>query len=84
MASTAKIQERIADIVGRPYNVRFEEIKWVMDQLGASERSTKHTRMFTLPGHRFTVNEHSNGKSTVPKYSVDNFRNLMIELGLYD
>jgi hypothetical protein len=83
MASTAKIQERIADIVGRPYNVRFEEIKWVMDQLGASERSTKHTRMFKLGGRRLMVNEHSNGKDTVPKYSVDDFRDLMVELGLY-
>jgi hypothetical protein len=84
MASTAKIQEKIADIVGRPHNVRFEEIKWVMDQLGASERSTKHTRLFKLHGRRVVINEHNNGKDTVPRYSVDNFRNLMIELGLCD
>ena len=82
MASTAKIQEKIADIVSPPYNVRFEEIKWVMDQLGASERSTKHARLFRLGGRRLMINEHNNGKDTVPKYSVDDFRNLMIELGL--
>lgn len=83
MASTAKIQEKIADIVGRPYNVRFEEIKWVMDQLGASERLTKHARLFSLSGRRLFINEHNNGKDTVPKYSVDDFRDLMIELDLY-
>jgi hypothetical protein len=83
MASTAKLQEKIADIVGRPYNVRFEEIKWVMDQLDASERPGKHGHLFRLGKHRLMVNEHNNGKNTVPKYSVDDFRNLMVELDLY-
>jgi hypothetical protein len=83
MASTAKVQEKIADIVRRPFNVRFSEIKWVMDQLGAIERPAKHGRLFRLEGHRLMINEHNNGKDTVPKYSVDEFRDLMIELGLY-
>jgi hypothetical protein len=83
MASTSKVQEKIADIIGRPHNVRFGEIKWVMEQLGAIERPTKHGRLFRLGGHRLMLNEHNNGKDTVPKYSVDDFRNLMIDLGLY-
>jgi hypothetical protein len=83
MASTAKVRERIAEIVGRPCNVRFEEIKWVLDQLGAQERPCRHGRLFRLDGHRLIINEHNNGKPTVPKYSVDGFRNLMIELGHY-
>lgn len=83
MASTAKIKEQIADIVGRPYNVRFDEIKWVMDQLDAVERPARHGRLFRLGGRRIMINEHNNGKDTVPKYSVDEFRDLMIELGLY-
>lgn len=83
MASTARIQETIADIAGRPYNVRFEEIKWIMDQLGAAERSTKHGQLFNLGGRRLMINKHNNGKATVPKYSVDEFTDLMIELGLY-
>ena len=82
MASTAKIQEKIAAIVGRPYNVRFDEIKWIMDQLGASERRTKHGRMFKLNDHKVMINEHNNGKDTVPKYSVDEFRDFVIDLGL--
>jgi hypothetical protein len=83
MASIAKIQEKIADLVSRPYNVRFEEIKWVMDQLGATERNAKHGRLFCLDGRRIMINEHNNGKDTVPKYSVDEFRDLMIERSLY-
>jgi hypothetical protein len=83
MGSTAKLQEKITDIVSRPYNVRFEEIKWVMDQLGAAERPGKHGRLFKLGTRRLMVNEHNNGKNTVPKYSVDEFRDLMIDLGLY-
>jgi hypothetical protein len=83
MASTEKIQERVADIVSRPHNVRFEEIKWVMDQLGAKERQTTHGWLFNINGRRVMINRHNNGKSTVPQYSVDNFRDAMIELGLY-
>ena len=83
MASTAKVQETIANIISRPNNVRFEEIKWVMDQLGATGRQSRHAQLFRLRGHRLMVNKHNNGKSTVPQYSVDEFRNLMIELELY-
>jgi len=82
MASTAKIQEKIAEIVGRPHNVRFEEIEWVMNQLGASQRASKHGRLFNLHRHRLMINEHNDGRDTVPKYSVDDFRDLMAELDL--
>jgi hypothetical protein len=54
-----------------------------MDQLGATERNAKHGRLFCLDGRRIMINEHNNGKDTVPKYSVDEFRDLMIERGLY-
>jgi hypothetical protein len=83
MASEAKIRERIAAIIGRPNSVRFEEIKWVMDQLGFTEKVTRHTRMFRLKGHRLMINQHNNGKNTVPAYSVDEFMKLMTELELY-
>lgn len=83
MASTEKIRDRIAEIISRPYGVRYEEIKWVMDQLGATERPSRHGHLFRLAEHRILINEHNNGKTAVPKYCVDDFRNLMIELGLY-
>lgn len=82
MASTAKIQEKIAEIVGRPHNVRFDEIEWVMTQLGASQRPSKHGRLFKVGDRRIMINEHNNGRDTVPKYSVDDFRDLMVELDL--
>lgn len=83
MASSSKIQEKIARLIDRPNNVRFEEIKWIMDQLGASGRPAKHGQLFKLDGRRLMINKHNNGKETVPQYSVDEFRDLMIELGLY-
>lgn len=83
MASTEKVRDRIAEIISRPYGVRHEEIKWVMDQLGATERPSKHGQLFRLRSHRILINEHNSGKNTVPKYCVDDFRDLMIELGLY-
>jgi hypothetical protein len=52
MASKAKLRERIAELIGRPTNVDYEDIKWVMDQLGASSRTTKHTVMFKIPGNK--------------------------------
>lgn len=83
MVSTAKIKEKVADIISRPHNVRFDEIKWVMDQLGASERSAKHGQLFRVGDRRVMINKHSNGKDTVPRYSVDEFEELMAELDLY-
>jgi hypothetical protein len=83
MASTSKIQEKIADILARPHNVRFDEIKWVMNQIGAVERPGKHGRLFRLGSLRVMINEHNNGKDTVPKYSVDAFRDFVTELELY-
>jgi hypothetical protein len=83
MASTSKIQERIAEIVGRPNSVKFGEIKWVMDQIGAKGRRCKHGWLYSLNGKRVMINEHNNGKDTVPQYSVDEFMEFMIELGLY-
>ena len=64
MPSIPKVQEKIAEIISRPHNVTFDEIKWVMDKLGASERG-KHGRLFSLNHHRIMINEHNNGKNTV-------------------
>jgi hypothetical protein len=83
MASTARVREEIADIVSRPHNVRFSEIKRIMDHLGASGRPAKHGHLFCLNGRRLMINKHSDGRGTVPQYSVDEFRECMIEVGLY-
>jgi len=84
MASDSKVQAEIASIIGRPHNVKFSEIKWVMTQLGApAPKEGKHGYIFKLSGRRLMINKHNNGKGTVPQYCVDDFRDLMIELGLY-
>ena len=84
MASTSKIQSKIAEIISKPHNVRFEEIKWVMDQLGASGRAAKHGHLFCLNSQRVMINQHNDGRGTVPQYSVDDFRDFLIDLGLYE
>ena len=84
MPSSSRIREQIADIIGRPRNVRFSEIKRIMDQLNATERTAAHGQLFNVNGRRVMINKHNNGKETIPKYSVDEFRDAMIELGLYE
>jgi hypothetical protein len=84
MASESRIREAVAELLGRPHNVRFEEIEWVMNQLEATGRPCKHGYLFRIQGRRILVNKHNNGKDTVPRYSVEEFRDLMTELGLCD
>lgn len=83
MPSTAEIQNRIAAIISDPKNVSFSEIKWVMDSLGATERACPCGRLFRLGQHRVTISLNKNGENKVPKYSVDEFRDLMIDLELF-
>lgn len=56
-----------------------------MNQLCATSRKTKHTVMFRIPGcsKPLMLNRHNNGKSHLPSYCVADFRDRMIELGLY-
>lgn len=84
MPSSSKIREQVADIISRPRNVRYEEIKRIMDLLNATERTTAHGQLFNVNGRRFMINKHNHGKETIPKYSVDAFRDAMIDLGLYE
>lgn len=85
MASNQKLLARIAELIGRPNNVDYEEIKWVMDQLDATSRTTKHTVMFRIPGNKnaLMLNKHNNGKKHLPPYCVKSFCDRMTELGLY-
>ncbi len=55
-----------------------------MDQLNATERTATHGQLFNVNGRRVMINKHNNGKGTIPKYSVDEFRDAMIDLGLYE
>ena len=87
MATEEKIRQRIGEIVGRSNNVEYEEILWVLKQLGCPEaRTTKHGVLHKIPGctRRLLINAHNNGKAHIPSYCVDEFRDCMIELGLCD
>jgi hypothetical protein len=51
MADLAAIKRVIRDLAGRRRNVTFDEIKWVVDQLGqfcdVGSRRTTHGTLFT-------------------------------------
>jgi hypothetical protein len=86
MADLETIKEKIRNIAGRRKNVTFDEIKWVVNQLGqfykVSSRPARHGSLFTVGNQRFMINSHNPGSKQVKPYSVDDFINAMIELGL--
>jgi len=89
MAAIEKIKERIRELAERRENVALAEIRWVvsrLDELGyrTSERVATHGRLFGVGATRFMVNCHSRGDKQVKAYSVEDFVNAMIELGLYE
>jgi hypothetical protein len=84
MASEHRIQVEIVSIINRPHNAKFSEIEWVMKHLGApAPKQTRHGYMFKLSGRRLMINQHSDGRSALPQYCVDDFKKLMMELGHY-
>lgn len=86
MATQEKLRQRIAQLIERPANVEFEEIAWVLNQLGCkSPRATRHGFLFLIPNSDLTLqlNKHNNGKAKLPPYCVKDFRDCMTELGLY-
>ena len=83
-----RIKSRISEIASRRRNVELEEIEWVFNQLKdyypVSTRDARHGRLYTIAGRRFMVNHHNPGQKQVKAYSVDNFLEVMGELGLYE
>jgi hypothetical protein len=49
-----------------------------------SERDATHGKLFGVGSTRFMVNCHDRGCKQVKRYSVDDFADAMIELGLYE
>ncbi len=86
MAPHEKLRNRISELISRPNSVEFEEVEWVLNQLSATVRRTKHTVMFKIPGcdKPLMLNEHNNGKKALPSYCIRDFRDRMIELGHYE
>jgi hypothetical protein len=59
-----------------------------MENLGpafnARRREARHGVLFGVGNSRFMVNCHNPGSKQVKKYSVDDFLEVMEELGLYE
>jgi hypothetical protein len=99
MATLDAIKERIREIAERPRNVRFSEIKWVMDQLSGhgfttSSRSNEHQTLFSIRWKRsqsgptesslFGICHHNPGGSQIKSCYVKQFLGSMIDIGMYD
>ena len=81
----AKIQEEIAQIAQRRRNVTFDDINWVVKQIGGEVvRKTRHGYLIRVGSRRFMVNVHNPGSKQVKAYSVDDFLDAMRDLGWYD
>jgi hypothetical protein len=86
MADLKEIKEAIRDIAGRRKNVTFVEIEWVVNQLAqfykVGSRRATHGILLRVEHRRFMINSHNPGSKQVKRYSVDDFINAMVELGL--
>jgi hypothetical protein len=86
MADLETIKEKIREIAGRRKNVAFEEIQWVVNQLGqfydVGMRPARHGALFRVANQRFMVSSHNPGSKQVKSYAVDGFIHAMVELGL--
>jgi hypothetical protein len=88
MEREERLRVVIQDIAQRRKNVTFTEIEWVMEQLASTyvvrRRQARHGVLFFIDGVRFMVNCHNPGSKQVKEYSVDDFVNVMIDLGWYE
>jgi hypothetical protein len=87
MADPKNVRAAIADIAQRPKNVTFDEIDWVVDQLGSyyavNKRRARHGTLFRVRDQLFMVCTHNPGSKQVKSKYVKLFLDAMIELGWY-
>ena len=88
MESEERLRTVIQDIAQRRNNVTLSEIEWVMEKLSAiynvRRRQARHGVLYGIGDRRFMVNHHNPGSKQVKSYSVDEFVNVMTELGWYE
>lgn len=89
MADIGKIRKRIVEIASKQRNVEISEIEWVVDQLsaqgyGIAKRQATHGVLYRVGPTRFMVNRHNPGSAQVKSYSIKDFLDAMMELGLYE
>jgi hypothetical protein len=83
MPTTPEIHERVAGILSHPENVRIDELVSVLEMLGAVKRPYSGGWLFRIADHRLIIKHPKTGSELVPRYSVCEFRDLMIEMGLF-
>ena len=85
MADEARIKTAIRDIAQKRKNVSFDEIQWVVEQIGGElVRKTRHGYLFRVGSRRFMINTHNPGSKQLKAYSVDDFVEALTELGWYE
>jgi hypothetical protein len=89
MADISHIRKRIAEIAQRRKNVEISEIQWVVDNLGmnkfsVSSRSNDHATIFRIGNLQFSVCHHRRGSKQIKVCYVNEFLDVMEELGLYE
>jgi hypothetical protein len=89
MADLKQIEERIRELAGRRRNVKLAEIEWVVNQLrlngyDTGSRTNGHQTIFRVGTRRFGVCSHHPGSKQVKACYVDEFVDVMIDIGLYD
>jgi hypothetical protein len=88
MTPEERLRALIQDIAQRRNNVTLDEIEWVMEKLSGTynvrRRVARHGVLFGIGDRRFMVNHHNPGSAQIKSYSVDDFVDVMTELGWYD
>ena len=85
MADEARIKTAIRDIAQKRKNVSFDEIEWVVEQIGGERvRKTRQGYLFRVGSRRFMINTHNPGSKQLKAYSVDDFVEALTERGWYE
>ena len=91
MADLKKIKAKIREIAqGNRRNVTREEIEWVVRHLGLNGFTTTarmagdHAKLFGINNLRFSISIHTSSGSRIKRCYVNEFIDVMMELGLYD
>ncbi len=88
MDLSTRVRSWIQEIAGRRASTTLADIERVLNALEGAYivkiRPARHGLLCRVGTKRFMVNTHNPGSKNVKKYSVDDFLDAMVELGLYD
>ena len=83
-----RLRGDIADIATRQKQVRFEEIRSIVNRLGefmeVGSRSITHGTLFTVGTERFSIVSHNRGDSHLKRAYVKSFLEAMARLEWFE